>query len=279
MVLHAATSLLASPAQTGFLPRAATPPGGTLLGMKRLGILALSLAAFSLTSCSSDASAPISQTASSVQVTSPAQEVTAPAVSTGKPATASDVIEKLNASGKFFCESSGILIASFGDGDSFYRNAVDSSGRGLEEITLNMVSYARFTAPIPADSTSARKALLEKAGSSWVSAGIPDTIALEELPAQASKCLDFFGVDTSSIEEVVRRADGSLSFASGILTGSVNDAGLSLLDENSEIRLFIGLDALPTSTLPEFSSDASSKRTVSPVMEVSPEEFQTFVGG
>jgi hypothetical protein len=103
----------------------------------------------------------------------------------------------------FYCRISDSAVVSWFPGnsedessmwDSFYANYVEEDDRGLEILTTEGVSYARWTAGTEGIETAARRELIERLDGKWATWGQPDTIALEELPSSPSGCLEWISV-------------------------------------------------------------------------------------
>ena len=250
----------------------------------RTTTLLLSLAV--LAACSSkDASAP----------TTTAPETTAAttmAPSTTTALTFQAVTDAIIDAPEFYCETGGLLWARQKDGASLYSSeVVETTGAGLQIYTTpEYVSYARFTAPTPSDASAARRAMLEKAGTSWVTANIPDTILLEEMPATAPGCLSYLSEATeASVSDVKKASSGVITFDVKLTDGSTSKGQLnfntdgsaksiSIISEKATLDLFVMFGKLPAGIIPELVKDAETSHP-SPVMTVSMEEYQTLVGG
>lgn len=265
--------------------RAVESPLGTVGSVKiRTTTLVLSLAV--LAACSSkDASAPTSMAPETTAATTMAP-------STTTALTFQAVTDAIIDAPEFYCETGGLLWARQKDGASLYTSeVVENTGAGLQIYTTpGFVSYARFTAPVPADASSARRAMLEKAGSSWVTANIPDTILLEEMPATAPGCLSYLSAATeASVSDVKKTASGVITFDVKLDDGSTSKGqlnfntdgsakNLSLISEKATLDLFVVFGKLPAGVMPELIKDGEASRP-SPVITVSMEEYQTLVGG
>jgi hypothetical protein len=93
----------------------------------------------------------------------------------------------------FDCRIGEVTVARLGT-NSLYRS-VDTNGQGLEILTVNWVSYARYTGELEMDASAERVAIVDKLSGSWGSWGQPDTITLEELPIDPTDCLEWVGFD------------------------------------------------------------------------------------
>ncbi len=192
---------------------------------------------------------------------------------------------------EFYCETPGILWARSEDGASLYNSEViESTGAGLQIYTTpEFVSYARFTAPIPADASASRRAILEKAGSSWVTANIPDTILLEEMPATSPGCLSYLAeASEETVSNVTKTSSGVVTFDVLLSDGDISKGqlnfnadgsakSLSILSSAASLDLFVFFGKLPSGIMPELVMDTTSHP--SPVITVSMEEYQALVGG
>lgn len=130
--------------------------------------------------------------------------------------TTEELLELLDAhSGTgFACDLGSVRLAHFNGGDSWLLSATDEEGHGLEILTVDMVSYARFSGELDADASRARRAaVVGKLQGDWGSWGVPDTIMLEELPVSPSRCLEWVGLGASNIKQAARHKDGVISFA------------------------------------------------------------------
>jgi hypothetical protein len=145
--------------------------------------------------------------------TSTPADTTAPADTIAPTAVGVDeVVDDLNAAGSdgFACTIGDIVVAWDGT-DSLFRS-MDTTGTGLEIVTVDMVSYARYVGSLDADASAARRAIVERLAGGWASWGQPDTITLEELPATPLQCLSWIGIEVSAITGAERGADGAVSF-------------------------------------------------------------------
>lgn len=216
---------------------------------------------------------------------------------TSKPAyTAGELFGMMNDAGAdaFYCETPSMLIAQISPGSSYFRSKVEG-GIGLEILTLDWVSYARFSGPLSDTSTageSARKAVVEKLGTSWGSTGLPDTVTLEELPAQPSKCLEWISITSEDLTDITSRTDGSVAFSVGAggsdapagtgqltFTASGKPVGVSFLTESGELGMFISLGNVPSDVLPEYGKDIDGKLVPGVVTNISPDEYEALVSG
>jgi hypothetical protein len=120
--------------------------------------------------------------------------------STGETVTTdavSALVDSASANG-FDCRIGDVTVARLGT-NSLYRS-VDANGQGLEILTVDWVSYARYTGDIEMDASEERKAIVAELAGNWGSWGQPDTITLEELPVDPTGCLEWVGFDWSLLE-------------------------------------------------------------------------------
>ena len=112
----------------------------------------------------------------------------------------------------FYCRIADSIVVSWFPGetsddgamwDSFYANYVEDEDKGLEILTTDGVSYARWTAGTEGIDDTGRRELIESLDGKWGTWGQPDTIALEELPSAPSGCLEWVSaVEYSDLSEV-----------------------------------------------------------------------------
>ena len=254
--------------------------------VKRHTFLALIAPVALLVGCSNDA-----PTASRTSLAPETTASTTDAPTTTTPLAFQVVTDAIVDAPEFYCETPGILWARQKDGSSLYSSeVVENTGAGLQIFTnAEFVSYARFTAPIPPDASAPRRAILEKAGSSWVTANIPDTILLEEMPATAPGCLSYLGyVTDTSVSNVAKASSGVITFDVKLDDGSVSKGQLnfntdssaksiSIISQQASLDLFVMFGKLPVGIMPELVKDTTSHP--SPTLTVSMEEYQALVGG
>jgi hypothetical protein len=254
--------------------------------VNRRTLLALIAPVALLTGCAKDAS---STPASSLAPETTAASTAAPTTTVALAFQA--VTDAIIDVPEFYCETGGLLWAHTTEGASLYNSeVVENTGAGLQIFTTpEYVSYARYTAPVPSDASAARRTILEKAGSSWVTANIPDTVLLEEMPASAPGCLSYLGsASETSVSNVKKSSSGVITFDVKLDDGSLSKGqlnfntdgsakNLSIISEKATLDLFMLFGKLPAGIMPELVSDTTSHP--SPVMTVSMEEYQALVGG
>jgi hypothetical protein len=248
----------------------------------RLSITTLALAAL-LSACSS------ASTPAPASTTIPPQPPT-----TIEPPAAIDLIERLDEVGAdagFTCRMGDTTVSFIRpDGklpalDSRYSSLLEP-GTGLEIVTLDMVSYARWQGATPKDASPARSAVLKKLNGAWGTWGQPDTITLEELPSSPSGCLEWVGPLTFS--DVTTQSDGSWAFiataqgATQQVTGSaaLDQGAMSSFSVENQDGTLIDISFIrPPEFPPAVSAKDGSRRPVGAVVEVTQDEYFALVGG
>jgi hypothetical protein len=164
--------------------------------------------------------------------------------------------------------------------DSYFASHTDSSSHGLEILTLDGISYARFTGAVIDDASAGHRTVRRKVGDQWATAGIPDTITLEELPASPSKCLEWVSIQTSDITDVRELHDGSWRFdvttPEGQATGVVLDDELRIaLNGDEYISVALSLDGV---LMPSVTA-SGSRVPRGGVITLDQDEYSALVGG
>lgn len=177
-------------------------------------IIAPLLTALLLSACGDKNPAPIApenQTSQPAETTQPETTKPQPEPS-GTAVAASELAETIDAAADegFNCKLGMVSIARKGT-DSLYRS-VDDNGEGLEILTLDWVSYARYTGDLEMDASAERQAVVSKLAGGWGSWGQPDTITLEELPVSPTACLGWIGFDWALAAEVTETTEGGFTF-------------------------------------------------------------------
>jgi hypothetical protein len=145
----------------------------------------------------------------------------------GAPTTSMDAAEvaaEVDMAGEdgFACELGEITVARMAGGDSLWRS-MSTEGDGLEIVTLEGVSYARWRGVLPADASRERRSVVAKLDGRWATWGQPDTILLEELPGTPLTCLEWVGIEWSGAS-VEAGADGAVTFSVMVPGASVAEA-------------------------------------------------------
>jgi len=165
--------------------------------MRTKNLILLAAAFAVLAACGQPASSPDSSAADKTtgQITDPTNPPTETQTQPEFLPTAAQLPEITDAAGEdgFDCRIGSTTVARRA-GDSLYRS-VDETGQGLEILTVDWVSYARYTGELETDASEERRAIVEKLHGNWGTWGQPDTITLEELPATPSGCLEWVGFD------------------------------------------------------------------------------------
>jgi hypothetical protein len=230
-------------------------------------VLALStLAACSSNNASPGTSAPVSTNASSAKIDN------------SKPSNAEALLTALDAAGSkgFTCRLGDIVIAQQGSGDSwqsFYGSYIDGAQRGLEIVTINMVSYARWIGTPLDDAKPAQVKLIKSLSGAWVTANQPDTILLEELPSTPSRCLEWVSIVADKIDSVRHATTGEWAFQASLeapndalitATGATTDTAGAMTSftviSNGDPVIEIGFE-LPKE-FPAISSNKPTGKTV-----------------
>lgn len=205
--------------------------------------------------------------------TSPQTTIVAP--------SARALLDESSSADVFTCTLGSTTIARSGT-DSFYGSYLDDGTSGLEIVTLDFVSSARFVGPPPADASPQRARVLRTLGARWGSWGQPDTITLEELPVTVLGCLEWLAVDWRQATTVGVDAAGTVELRAPTDTGS---ARLEFTgSDGTYTRLLVYSDGA-TSTI-DFSGDdylgrfgPPGQRTVAPIVELTMDEYFALVGG
>ena len=112
--------------------------------------------------------------------------------------------------GGFDCRI-GYTTVARRESDSLYRS-VDETGHGLEILTVEWISYARYTGELESDASPERQAIVEKLQGNWGTWGQPDTITLEELPVTPGQCLEWVGFDWAGASDLRYTAENTVDF-------------------------------------------------------------------
>lgn len=224
-----------------------------------------------------------------------APATTATSTVAGEPKSSAELVAALDAAAEdgFSCEIAGSTTVAWfpGDGDEMYDSLfasyVDGAGHGLEIVTIDGVSYARWTAGSDDGATNdepgspERRALIERLAGAWGSWGQPDTITLEELPTAPSGCMSWAAIDR--FENVMRDANGRWTFDATIAEHDGAAASGVMETADGEIESFAvaggagGTDPLVTVG---FERPAALPATVpAGVVELTQDEYFTLVGG
>ncbi len=183
----------------------------------------------------------------------------------------------------FSCHIGSITVASRATSslaDSYFRSQTDDLGNGLEILTLDGISYARFTGPLLSGSSESHVSARRLVESNWATAGIPDTITLEELPATPLGCLEWASIPQSAIIDVRKLTDGSTEFLAktgdGTATGLLDPQQQALtVTLNGETLLHIDL----TDPLDAFPAVSPPGVPAGSVVEIDQDTYQALVGG
>lgn len=169
-------------------------------------VLAASIACIGLTGCAETSqSSPETPAETTAPTTEPApQPATAP--------TAMELADLIDQAGEegFNCRIGYTTVARRA-GDSLYRS-VDETGQGLEILTVEWISYARYTGELESDASPERRGIVEKLQGNWGTWGQPDTITLEELPVTPTQCLEWVGFDWAGASNLRYTAENTVDF-------------------------------------------------------------------
>lgn len=255
------------------------------MGMHTRSFVALTAAALlSLSACGSSTTAHKTADSTGIETSStPAKDT--------KPSDTASLLAALDtaAADGFTCRIGNTIVVqdSTPEGwNSFYASYIDSAARGLEIVTLDGVSYARWIGEPLSDASPSQVKLIKQLAGAWGTANQPDTILLEEIPSSASVCLDWAGVQRDAISAVRVQDNGSWSFQTSLLepddalvtgTGSTTSqnglmTGLNIIS-NGDSVLEITFE-LPV----EFPEVTSRNRPQGLVEALSQNEYFALVG-
>lgn len=200
-------------------------------------------------------------------------------------------VDELAAENGFSCHMGDTTVSFFPHNgpepglDSYYA-AMLEPGNGLEIVTFDGVSFARWQGPLPDDASQPRRDVAKKLNGAWGTWKQPDTITLEELPSSPSRCLDWVAPMTFS--DVTLQGDGSWAF---IATTNTDDpeqvTGSAALDkgvnssftvENTELTLLDVSFIRPGDFPPATAGKDGSRHPVGPVVEITQDEYFALVG-
>lgn len=206
-----------------------------------------------------------------------------------------DIQQILEGSGEngFLCEISQNLKVSWfpsedgpteGMWDSFYANYTSNTPEersGLEILTIDGVSYARWLGSSDGIETPQRRELVEKLDGQWATWGQPDTITLEELPSSAAECMDWTTVE--SYENVRQETEGQIEFDAVFQDGTetARAPGMILLDNGVAREFDIKLERVSGENIkitfqrPEYFMSNIPENPI----EVTQDEYFALVGG
>lgn len=186
---------------------------GSVRILKSLALLGVAVSLGACSSSSSDSSQVPSDSSPATAVTTSGSPTTAtsmtpPTLESLPEAAAIKGLVDDAAEDGFACRLGTVSVARAG-ADSLF-SSFDEAGSGLQIVTLDWVSYARFTGSLDADASQARRSVVNRLDGRWGTWGQPDTITLEELPVSPSACLEWVGLDLGNVTDVRLSNDGSV---------------------------------------------------------------------
>lgn len=183
----------------------------------------------------------------------------------------------------YTCSVGDVSVSTFRSGASYYRSET-GDGEGLEILTVDGVSYARYTGETTDDSQE-RDAVKKKLNGAWGTWGQPDTIALEELPYGAASCMEWASIDIEDVDKAHNHM-GKTYFE--VVSGGDKATGAVVEDEDGrETVVITGPDGvLLEMTLREtdrssIAQDIDNTEPTAPENSVTltQEEYFALVGG
>jgi hypothetical protein len=233
-------------------------------------LLLLSLTASGFGCSTATTATPTTATAStpsvSAQTTAPQGQV---ATTTPPQDFAKDISQLIEAeTAPFYCESKEQLMYRGKNGETL--SMLYRAPGTPTMFTIDGVSYARFSSPLPTG--SALSELLYKSGSGWLSAGEQDSMYINALPQTPAECLvQLASFSLNSLVGLYKTSDIDLEARvtlplSGLATMRVKldkDGALDFMyvvSDTSQVLCFIGFDKSPSSVLPEVHPDPETKQ-------------------